>query len=177
MLLKHTHTHTNTVCLVGSISRRALLDFSDVFQHSERSLSEWMPLTPHHQTGLHFVKYRLDKWQKKVFFVNKGNQIFRVMCSCGWIHIISASLVLLVLLTYPESLAIVVAWVRVKCTQVHPAKTHFILGIIEEATDISPSLWRRVLRYVECSWEKLLVCGWWQDTPSIHLTLGRCLSM
>lgn len=66
----HTHTHTRLcpvsyhrlssaerVGPVGSISGRALLDFSDVLQRSQRSRREWMPLTPHHQTGLSFCVF------------------------------------------------------------------------------------------------------------------------
>lgn len=78
---KHRRTHTDThVCVlssiadssaekvrpVGSISGRALLDFSDVLQRSQRSPLEWMPLTLHHQTGLSFcvfvyVRCRLER--------------------------------------------------------------------------------------------------------------------
>lgn len=72
MPLNSTGTHTDThVCVlssiadssaqkvrpVGSISGRALLDFSDVLQRSQRSPLEWMPLTLHHQAGLSFCVF------------------------------------------------------------------------------------------------------------------------
>lgn len=45
--------------------------------------------------------------------------------------------------THPVALAVVVACVRVEGAQMHPAKTHFILGIVEEATDVGSGLQRR----------------------------------
>lgn len=42
--------------------------------------------------------------------------------------------------THRATLAIVVAWVWIEGTQLHPAKTHFILSFIKEPTYVCPGL-------------------------------------
>lgn len=42
--------------------------------------------------------------------------------------------------THPVALAVVVACVRVEGAQVHPAETHFVLGVVEEAADVGAGL-------------------------------------
>lgn len=123
----------------------------------------WQGTTKHVYT---YAKHRLEKRKKKGFFVNKGNQNIDIhSCSWGWMtKCISVLLLCFSWITHPVALAIVVAWVRVKCTQMHPTKTHFILSIIEEATDIGPGLWRRALGWLHMFIRSLLIlaagCFW-----------------
>lgn len=46
-------------------------------------------------------------------------------------------------LTHRVALAIVVAWVWIESTQLRPAKTHLILGLVKEPTYIRPGLKKR----------------------------------